>query len=377
MIDTIHGADFQARHTLFALRAGEPSRVAVALAMEAGHTAYVGGRWAQRRSDRVIGIAETLAQRINHPYAKGLVELVRGMMDFSRGRWHGARDHCDRAATILRDRCTGAAWEIDTACGFALWARFYLGDVADLSLRLAKLLDDAQARGDRYAITAFRTSFASLACLAADRVEEARREIEEARHQWSHDGFQIQHHWMLLGEGFIDLYAGDGRRACERIRERSPALRQSLLLRIRVVRAQVAHLRGASSLAALAEDDSGDVVAQRVKVAEDAAADLMREGIVAFVPMALLLQAGAASLCAGRPRAMLLLDQASQAFDAAGMELYAAAARRWHGLLRDDEEGSIQVRDADKWMSNQGIRDPERMSRMLAPGFGVCRHSGS
>src|SRR5207253_3899026 len=67
MIDTIHGAEFQARHTLLAVRAGEPFRIAVALALEAGHTTYGGGIDAERRAEQIIATAETLARRIDHP----------------------------------------------------------------------------------------------------------------------------------------------------------------------------------------------------------------------------------------------------------------------------------------------------------------------
>ena len=54
LIDTIRGRTFQARHMLLALRAGEPYRVARAMANEAGYAAYLGGWAARRRTQELV-----------------------------------------------------------------------------------------------------------------------------------------------------------------------------------------------------------------------------------------------------------------------------------------------------------------------------------
>ena len=62
------------------------------------------------------------------------------------------------------------------------------------------------------------------------------------------------------------------------------------------------------------------------------------------------------------------LASAQARFEAADTFFYAAAARRCQGLLVGDADGGVLVAEADTWMKNEGIRNPERMTAMLAPG---------
>src|SRR5438034_8657064 len=71
MIDTIRGADFQTRNLLLALGAGEPYRLARALAWEATHAA-MGGEGSKKRSTRLLEEADALVRRIDQPHALGM-----------------------------------------------------------------------------------------------------------------------------------------------------------------------------------------------------------------------------------------------------------------------------------------------------------------
>ena len=61
------------------------------------------------------------------------------------------------------------------------------------------------------------------------------------------------------------------------------------------------------------------------------------------------------------------LEDAAEKLDAADMALDAAAARRRLGTLLGDERGDALVAEADAWMQQEGISNPERMAAMLAP----------
>jgi hypothetical protein len=81
-----------------------------------------------------------------------------------------------------------------------------------------------------------------------------------------------------------------------------------------------------------------------------------------------LTKAGIAATRGDRNAAMTLLRAAEAGFDAAGMHLYAAAARRRRGQLTGDAEGQSLVDATGLWMAAQNIRNCERMTAMLAPG---------
>jgi len=137
-----------------------------------------------------------------------------------------------------------------------------------------------------------------------------------------------------------------------------------------MVHAQMLHLRGASALAAATESGTAREGSELIEVAERAAGNLVRGRIVLMRPMGLLLRAGTAAARGKKERATALLERAAQGFDAAEMALHAAAARRHQARLAGGETGRARARAADEIMAAEGICDPERMTAMLAPGFG-------
>jgi predicted ATPase len=77
-VDPIAGADFQARGLLLALRAGQPYRVARAIAMEPAHVSSAGAS-GQRRFEQLLTIAEPLAESVSNPHAKAMTIVARAI----------------------------------------------------------------------------------------------------------------------------------------------------------------------------------------------------------------------------------------------------------------------------------------------------------
>jgi hypothetical protein len=308
--------------------------------------------------------AEALARKVGRPHPIALSTLMAGISAYCNGEWRRGATLCEEAEVMLREQCTGTAWEMTSAHSFLLRSLTFLGEIREVTRRMPMLVAAALDRGNLYATTELRTR-TNLVWLAADDPEGARREITEAMRRWSHGAFHRQHYNLLLGQAEISLYNGEGKAAWERVTGEWPALSSSLLLRLQILRVEATHLRARCALAAAT--DAGDPEPW-LRIAERLARKIERERMPWSDPLALLVRAAVA---AGRrdPAAASLLRAAADGFTRTEMALYAAAVRRRLGSLLANPEGQLLVAEADAWMESQGIRKPELMTRTLAPGF--------
>jgi eukaryotic-like serine/threonine-protein kinase len=365
MVDNIRGADFQTRHLLLALRAGEPYRIARAMAVEAGFSATSGAS-GRRRAQRFSNMAVALSARVGHPHAIGLARMTAGVAQFLVGEWRKALGLCGEAEEILRDQCTGVLWELTSAQNFVLGSLLYLGEFRELETRVPAMLEVASDHGNLYAATEIKTRMNPI-WLASDDPERAKREVAEALQIWSQKGFHRQHYNALLAEAQIALYSGDGRAALDTVLRNWPALRRTMLLRIQVLRIEALFLK-ARAVLAIAEAEPAHSLAF-VKEAERLARAIERENMLWSDPLACVVRAVLASLREDHTAAAARLSDAIAGFDRAGMALHAAAARWRLGQISGGPESADLIAKASGDMTGQGIRNPARMVRMLAPGF--------
>ena len=354
VVDTIRGADFQARQLLLALEAGEPRRGVRALAMETAYVA-IGGTKTRRRTDKLLATAREVAARINEPQGIGLTTWAAGMAAFLGGRWRESHELFAQAETIFREKCTGAAWELDTARFISLWSSFYRGDVIDMERRVPTLQRESESRGDLYAVTNFRTAFMPFLHLLAGHAQAARREAEEALARWSRQGFHIQHVNGMLAGVQADLYEGQGARAFETLLTHWPRLERSLLLSVQQIRVRAVHLRGCAAImvgdGARAEKDARRLDGEKAPWAS-ALAQALRAGRLA-------------SQGHKREAAESYLAAANN-LTAADMSLYAAACRFRAAELGHAPDDAA-ANEAEAWMRQRKIREPNRVAQLLAP----------
>ena len=376
LIDIVLGYDYQTRHLLLALRAGEPYRVAKALALEAAYSASSGGR-SRRRTDRLRKESSHLAARVGKPHALGLATFTSGFAEFLEGRWRTSGKLSEQAEGILHERCTGAAWELDNARYYTLRSLVLMGRFGEVSRRLPSCLEDARIRGDLYAETILRTRVSYSLQLVLDDPAKARQEIRETLGRWSHRGYHIQHYYELYGQAEIDLYEGNPGAAWRRVAAGWPAFKRSLSRRAQLIFLESAYLRARTVLGALAVREADASVLSFVK------RDLRRierEAMAWSNPFARLIRASMAALRGEAPEAIELLASAESGFEAADMGLHAAAARRRRGELLGGQEGARLVADADAWMSAERVVNPARICALLvppcAPGLRARAESG-
>ena len=366
LVNTILGQYFQARCLLLALDAGEPNRVQRVLAMEAAYSSTEGGK-SQRRTAELVGMAHSMAEKLDQPYARAFATLCEGAAATLEGRWKTAHEACERAEATFRDRCTGVTWEMETLRWLSLWSLSYLGGLAELGRRVPARLREARDRGDLYAAVCHSTGLATLVWLAEDDPETAVARSRDALARWSQKTFHVEHWWALLGERQVELYTGDAEAAYRNVHAQWGALDSSLLLMVQLTRLEATHLRARSALA-LARVRRSEQRTLCREVEQDAGR-LLKERMPWCNPLVALLRAGAAATQGDLARAESLLREATTGLEAGHMALYAAAARWQRGRLVGGDEGRAAVAAAEAWMSEQGIVDRARMAAMLAPGF--------
>jgi hypothetical protein len=375
IVDVVVSACMQARHLAMALREGDTFQVMRAASLEASHLSSRGGAETRRERD-LFGIVQRLAEQGEDREARqAFFQAKSGIRSFLRGRWREAREVLDAAYARYPNNRGGSH---SNAYLFSLYALVFLGDFVELRQRQAHLLNDAEQRGDIYTTINLRVGYPNLAWLAVDDVGAARRNATLARDAlatWrsaraSNANFLVQHWQVMLAEAQIELYAGDGPRAYERVARDAKALKKSFLLQVQFVRAGTDYLRARCAVASV---DAAPTM--RAALLDEAAAlgrRLEREAMTWTAPLASLVAASVANARGEHAAAAAHLRCAVDQAIAADMALFAVAADFALGRLMGGDEGRRLEAEARAWMAAQSIQDPERMVSLLAPGPWRC-----
>ena len=370
LVNPVCGALFQARHLALALAAGEPQRVARAIAVEAAYATNPGG-FGRERTNRLLAEARHLAEQTGDPKAVAWATAAEGVAAYLFGEWRQAMVTCREAEQLMLALPRGTRFEVATMRQFHLASAYMLGDVRTVQDTLPAHITEAEERDDLYAAIGLRSGHLNAAWLALDEPDRARAYARQAR-QWiptEEGAFHVQHYYDLLAQTHIDLYHGDGRSAHHRVESAWPLFTRSLLTRVQQVRIFANHLRARANLALAAAGHHAGTHSRALHIARRCAGKLERERMPWARAMAASIRASAAFLHRDRKASDRYLALAIDDFERAEMAMYAHAARRCRGAILDPARGHSEIAAADRWMTEHGIHAPGRFARILIPGF--------
>ncbi len=365
----IRSADFQTRHLLLALRAGEPYRLSRALAIHAFSLA-LRGAGSGEQVERLLRTARELAEQAAHPHAIGLTLIGTGMHAMMRrGDYRKAEALLREAATLLQERCAGVPWELDFARTQQAACLWQLGELQQLTGLVRSLLEDARERGNLHCETMVRLTSDYLLHLAADEPERARETLRVAMRGWTQRSYHLQHYRESAAQVRIALYLGEGPRALEILRGRRFLLWRSGLMRVQALRIEARYW---GALAALAADPRGEQAVLRDTLR--AAAALEGEGVRwAQAPMAALLRAAVARREGDDAQALRWLSVAEEGARAHSMAPLAAFIQRRRGEVLGGDEGRALVEQSEAWAASQSVRAPARLAAIMTPSMAKPR----
>nr|WP_256735251.1 serine/threonine-protein kinase [Variovorax sp. dw_954] len=357
--------DMAARYARLALNTGSRAHAARALTMEA-YMVSLDGPGTRAKTDPLMLQAEGLASEVSQNELTGWVRQIRGCVLAHEGRFAEAQPVLQDALEWLGSQCKEVPFELAGTHLYCMNAANHLGDYAQASTTAPGIVENALRRGDQY-LACGVVGFAAPALLAHRGLADGGRRIAQAKASYQVQSiYQWADYLILLADVNLALYEGQPARGVSLVAKQWSALNKAQLLRMKTAFGLMSYYRAGCALAA-ARQGSTDV-AESLEIARTTVRQLNKTRLPHVPGWAAVLEAGLA--CAQRQpaRATELLQAATVTFDATGLKLYGAAARRRQGQWMGGEAGRALVIAGDAAMHSQGVIDVEATTEMLAPG---------
>jgi eukaryotic-like serine/threonine-protein kinase len=172
----------------------------------------------------------------------------------------------------------------------------------------------------------------------------------------------------LALETYCDLYQGRGGAAWQRLSEQWAAVETSHILHWQFLRIFGLQVRALAAIAASREQPHAEAVLLAAAERDAAQLDLDAESRRDSAAGAALIRACIAARTGDRSQMLSQLEVAIAGFEATGMVLHAACARRRKGELLAGTLGNALIAEADRVMLDHSIVHPRQWTAMYAPG---------
>jgi hypothetical protein len=136
-------------------------------------------------------------------------------------------------------------------------------------------------------------------------------------------------------------------------------------MRVQQIRIVMLHLRARCAMTRAGGKDADSWLG----IAERDARSLRREKLLWADALAQLIEAALAFRRGQADQSRQILAAAAASLTAADMHMHAAVARRRLGQLLGGTQGQELVRQGEEWMNGQKVRNLDRMTVLLAPGW--------
>ncbi|MGJ7489316.1 serine/threonine-protein kinase [Variovorax sp. ZT4R33] len=359
--------DMAARYARLALNTGSRAHAARALSMEA-YMASFNGPGTNAKTEPILLQAERLASEVSQNELTGWVRQIRGCVLAHEGRFAEARPVLQEALAWLGSQCSQVPFELAGTHLYTVNVANHLGDYAQTSTTAPGIVENALRRGDQY-LACGVVGFAAPALLAHRGLADAGPRIDQAKASYRVQSvYQWADYLILLADLNLALYEGQPARGVLLAAQQWSALEKSQLLRMKTAFGLVSYYRAACALAAARQQSTN--VSEGLAMARATARQLNNTRLPHVPGWAAVLEAGLACEQRQPTRAVELLQAATVTFDATGLKLYGAAARRRQGQWMGGEAGRALAGAGEAVMQSQGVIDIEATTEMLAPG---CR----
>ena len=363
-VDTIRGADFQARHLALALEAGEPYRIARAFSWEAVLRGIAGGSKNIAEARDLAARAEAIALRIGHPHALAWSCAGKALAAHNNYEFRDAIVLCERTIALFREACSNIAWEI--ASMYAWWlctALYYVGDLRALFDLLPRCQSEAEALGDRYMETALGVLMMPVSLILQGRPEEARVSADRALSRWTTLGYHSMHWGSLYSNVHASLYLGEGSRAYATLQGQVGAVHAAMMPRTaKSVRVRLFDMLARTALARAREVSNPEpLLREAVSIADRLEQERSNwsDGCALGIRAAVFVRRGDVD------RALVYLARSRSSFRRSDMELFARLVERRMGELEGGEGGRARLTEVDAWFREQGVPRPDLLTRTL------------
>ena len=353
-VSPLLAATFWTRLAWYALRAGEPRRIVLALSSAAGLMSAFGASAA--RMQELLDRALSLAERLKDPYGIGRCIFMRGHIAHLQARWRESVAELRRATGILKDECADSTALIDYIGIVEIMNLRWIGDLHELAEKLQPYLKNAVERGRKSQELMVRLNAGFLLLLGEDAPERAAEFVQAAQRRVEAD-MAIPYFCGVDAQLLVLMYQGKNQQAWQLLGQERRPIERSGVLRMDLFKAMWHCMCAMVALAA----------GQPVQLAEAEAQRLMRRRCAFAQPMSRLILALLRRRQRRHAESIALLQQAEAGLAACDMCLHAACVRFRRGGWLGGAEGEALIRAAREWMDAHGVRDPQRMAAAMVP----------